>query len=117
MRRRIVLVGLCLVAACTGQDSESRAREAEQKIRESLPDVVGRALDQKVSPEQVKGAQQALTIVHEYKGEVNGVLDAVTVNAIQAFQRAHDLKADGLLTARTERRLQEAAALASTPKS
>jgi peptidoglycan hydrolase-like protein with peptidoglycan-binding domain len=117
MRHRIVLVGLLLVAACTGQDGELRAREAEQKIRESIPDVVGRALDQKVTPEQVKGAQQALTVVHEYMGEVNGVLDAVTVNAIQAFQRAQGLQADGLLTARTERRLQEAAAQASTPTS
>lgn len=117
MRPRIVLVGLLLVAACTGQDSESRARKAEQKIRESIPDVVGRALDQKVTPDQVKSAQQALTVVHEYMGEVNGVLDPVTVNAIQAFQRAQGFEADGLLTARTERRLQDVAAQVATPNS
>src|SRR5512139_1061164 len=97
MRRCVVLVGLLLVAACTQQDSESRAREVEQKMRESIPDVVGRALEQKVTPDQVKRAQQALTVVHEYMGEVNGVLDPVTVNAIQAFQRAQGLEADGIL--------------------
>jgi len=116
MRARVVLLGLSLLVACTQEDSESRARKAEQKIRESIPDVVGRALEQKVTPEQVKRAQQALTVVHEYMGEVNGVLDPVTVNAIQAFQRAQGLEADGILTARTERRLQEVAAQAATPK-
>jgi len=116
MRLRIILVGLLLAAACTQQDSEERARKAEQKIRESIPDVVGRALEQKVTPEQVKRAQQALTDLHEYMGEVNGVIDPVTVNAIQAFQRAQGLEADGILTARTERRLQEVAAQAATPK-
>jgi len=117
MRRRIVLIGLLLAAACKQQDSESRAREAEQKIRESIPDVVGRALEQKVTPDQVKRAQQALTDLREYMGDVNGVLDPVTVNAIQAFQRAQGLEADGILNARTERRLQEVAAQAVTPKS
>jgi len=117
VRHRIVLVGLCLLAACSGEDTEARARKAEQKIRESIPDVVGRALEQKVTPDQVKRAQQALTVVHEYMGEVNGVLDPVTVNAIQAFQRAQGLEADGILNPRTERRLQEVAAQAATPKS
>jgi peptidoglycan hydrolase-like protein with peptidoglycan-binding domain len=44
--------------------------------------------------------------VHEYLGEVNGKLDSVTVNAIQAFQRSRGLRDDGLLDERTKRELR-----------
>jgi peptidoglycan hydrolase-like protein with peptidoglycan-binding domain len=97
------------VAACTGQNAESRAREAEKKIKEAIPDVVGAALEQKATPEQVKQAQDELKVLSEYLGEPTGKLDAVTVSAIQAFQ---GLKADGMLSDKTMRLLQEAAAKA-----
>ena len=112
----LIVAACCALAACTGKDAETRAREAEKKIKESIPDVVGVALAQKVSPEQIKQAQEELKALSEYLGETNGKLDAVTVSAIQAFQRTQSLKADGMLTDKTMRLLQEAAAKAP-PKS
>ena len=88
MRRTLlILVTLSAMAGCTGQNAETRAREAEKKIKETIPDVVGAALEQKATPEQVKRAQDELKVLSEYLGEATGTLDAVTVSAIQAFQR------------------------------
>ena len=113
MRRRLILLAaLCAIAACTGKDAETRAREAEKKIKDSIPDIVGAALAQKASPEQIKLAQEELKTVNEYLGEATGQLDAVTVSAIQAFQRTQGMKADGMLSDKTMRLLQEAAAKA-----
>ncbi len=113
MRRAIVtLVAATALAGCTGQNAETRAREAEKKIKESIPDVVGDAVAQQASPEKIKRAQENLKALNEYLGEANGKLDAVTVSAIQAFQRTQGLKADGILTDKTTRLLQEAAAKA-----
>jgi peptidoglycan hydrolase-like protein with peptidoglycan-binding domain len=111
MRRTLlILATLTVLAACTGKNAETRAREAEKKIKDSIPDVVGAALAQKATPEQIKRAQQELKVLSEYLGEPTGQLDAVTVSAIQAFQRTEGLKADGMLTDKTMRLLQEAAA-------
>jgi len=101
---------MVLIIGCNEHSVETRAREAAEKIKESMPDVEARALAQKVTPEEVKQAQGALKKVNEYLGEVTGTLDAVTVNSIEAFQRAYGLKADGILTEKTQRVLQEAAA-------
>ena len=110
MRRTlIILAALCALAACTGKDAETRAREAEKKIKDSIPDIVGAAVAQKASPDQVKLAQEELKTLSEYLGEPDGKLDAVTVSAIQAFQRTQGLKADGMLTDKTMRLLQDAA--------
>ena len=106
----ILLAGALLLTACSRQSLEDRAREQAEKILESMGDAESRALSQKVTPEQVTQAQEALTRVHEYMGEVNGKLDAVTVNAVEAFQRAHGLKDDGILNQKTQRLLQEALA-------
>ena len=117
MRRTVLMaVVLAFLAACSGKDAETRAREAEKKIKESIPDVVGAAMAQKVTPEQVKQAQEELKVLSEYLDEPSGTLDAVTVSAIQAFQRTEGLKADGMLNEKTMRLLQEAAAKAQ-PKS
>lgn len=99
---------ILLLGGCSDADVESRAREAAEKIKESMPDVEAKAMAQKTTPEDVKLAQQALTAVHEYMGEIHGELDAVTVNAIQAFQKTHGLKADGLLSDKTKSLLREA---------
>lgn len=113
MRRTLlILFTLSAMAGCTGQNAETRGREAEKKIKEGIPDVVGAALEQKSTPEQVKRAQDELKVLSEYLGEATGKLDAVTVSAIQAFQRTQGLKADGMLTDKTMRLLQEAAAKA-----
>jgi len=105
----LILLTLSALVGCTGQNAETRAREAEKKIKESIPDVVGAALAQKATPEQITQAQQELKVLSEYLGDTTGKLDAVTVSAIQAFQRTQGLKADGMLTDRTMRLLQEAA--------
>ena len=110
MRRTVIILTLTALAACTGKDAETRAREAEKKIKDSIPDVVGVALAQKATPEQIKQAQEDLKVLSEYLGETTGTLDAVTVSAIQAFQRTQGLKPDGILTDKTMRLLQEAAA-------
>ncbi|HVO24405.1 MAG TPA: peptidoglycan-binding domain-containing protein [Candidatus Margulisiibacteriota bacterium] len=117
MRRTVIILMLTVLAACTGKDAETRAREAERKVKESIPDVVGAALAQKASPDQIKQAQQDLKVLSEYLGEPTGTLDAVTVSAIQAFQRTQGLKADGMLTGKTLRLLQEAAGKAQPQQS
>ena len=105
-----IIVVLSLCAACKSSDFEARARAIAEKMKQSIPDVQGKALEQKVTPEQVQRAQAALLKVHEYLGEPTGKLDEVTVNAIEAFQRAHDLDPNGILDEKTERLLQQAAA-------
>jgi peptidoglycan hydrolase-like protein with peptidoglycan-binding domain len=117
MRRTLIILTLTVVAACTGKDAETRAREAEKKIKESIPDVVGAALAQKATPEEIKQVQEELKVLSEYLGEPTGQLDAVTVSAIQAFQRTQGIKADGILTDKTLRLLQEAAAKAQPKQS
>jgi peptidoglycan hydrolase-like protein with peptidoglycan-binding domain len=118
MRRiLLILVTLSAVAGCTSKNAETRAREAEKKIKDSIPDVVGAALAQPATPEQIKHAQEQLKVLSEYLGEPTGRLDAVTVSAIQAFQREQGIKADGMLTDKTMRLLQEAATKAQAKAS
>ncbi len=105
---------LGLAAGCTGQTAEERAREAAEQIKESIPDVEAIALAQPVDASVVEEVQRQLTALHEYQGEINGKLDSVTVNAIQAFQRSAGLKDDGILDARTREKLAAAAARAGS---
>ena len=108
----IVALSLCF-GACSREVSEERARQAEKEVRDSLgPDVDATAVAQDVSPELIKEVQTNLTAIHEYKGEINGTLDSVTVNAIEAFQRSAGLPDNGLINPRTRERLQAAAAAA-----
>jgi peptidoglycan hydrolase-like protein with peptidoglycan-binding domain len=106
---RLIVVAL-LLAACSSQSAEERGREAQEKMKESIPDVMAKALAQKTTPEDVNQAQQALTKLNEYMGAVDGKLDEVTVNSIQAFQRTHGLTDDGMLTDKTKRLLAESLA-------
>ncbi|GIW43147.1 MAG: hypothetical protein KatS3mg077_0429 [Candidatus Binatia bacterium] len=112
--RRIVL-GFALVLSVGCQtDTEARARQAAEKIKESIPDIQARALSQPATEEEVREAQAALREVKEYLGEVNGKLDAITVNAIQAFQRSRGLRDDGILDERTRRELRKVLAAAQS---
>jgi peptidoglycan hydrolase-like protein with peptidoglycan-binding domain len=104
-----IAVGLALLAACNQQSAEERAREQAEKIQKSMVDVEAVALDQKASPELVSEVQRNLTAINEYQGEINGTLDSVTINAIQAFQRSAGLKDDGIITAQTRAKLAAAA--------
>ncbi len=100
-------LGVLLCTGCSRESAEARARAAAEKVKESMPDVEAKALAQRLTPERVKHAQAALTAAQEYQGEIDGQLDAVTVNAIEAFQRAHGLKGDGMLNDKTEKALNE----------
>jgi len=96
------------LTACSPEHAAQRGRLAAETMKDSLPDVDGAAQAQRLPPEVVREAQQALTALHEYQGDITGELDQVTINAIQAFQRAHGLPDDGVLDARTRKRLAAA---------
>ena len=100
---------LCLLPACSGGNREERERQAAKEINESIKDVEAIALEQKASPEVIKEAQQHLTALKEYQGEVNGKLDSVTINAIQAFQRSAGIEDDGILNEKTRLKLAQTA--------
>jgi peptidoglycan hydrolase-like protein with peptidoglycan-binding domain len=104
----LAVLGLVAAAGCDKGAAERRARQAAEKMKESLPDVDGKALAQKLPAEEVRQLQQKLTVLKEYQGEITGDLDSVTVNALEAFQREQGIKDDGLLTERTKRLLAEA---------
>jgi len=109
-RTAIALLVLLLTAACQREDPEERARRMAEEVQAALGDVQAAALAQKVSPETVREAQEHLRTLGEYLGEINGMLDAVTVNAVEAFQTSEGLEPNGLLDERTIARLREAAA-------
>lgn len=98
-----------MTAGCSEDRARQRAQEAAQRLRESLDEVDSRALSQNVSPETVARVQELLARLHEYQGEINGKLDPVTVNAIQAFERSAGLEDDGILDQQTLRALEQAA--------
>jgi peptidoglycan hydrolase-like protein with peptidoglycan-binding domain len=102
-----------LSSACHGPDAES-GRAAAEAMQRSFVDIDGPALAQPVDAKTVADVQRQLAVLNEYQGAVDGQIDAVLVNAIQAFQRTAGLKDDGLLTTETLRRLAQAAA-AATP--
>ena len=106
-----VVLGLA-VSACSLPTDEDRAKAAEESAKKSLVAIDHAALEQKVDPERVKTIQQQLTAVHEYKGDINGKLDQVTINAYEAFQRSNGLFPDGLFDDKTLRMLEESAAKA-----
>jgi peptidoglycan hydrolase-like protein with peptidoglycan-binding domain len=106
-RAGLIAVALLLLGGCKGKSTEMRAREQIEKMKASLPDIEAKALEQTVTSAEVREAQEALKAADEYLGEINGKLDAVTVNSIEAFQRAHGLKDNGLLNKKTKRLLRE----------
>jgi peptidoglycan hydrolase-like protein with peptidoglycan-binding domain len=106
----VLLVGmLCLLAACTGKSREEREREAAEEVDKSIPQVEATALAQTIPEEIVKEVQRNLAAIHEYQGEINGVLDSVTLNALEAFQRSIDAPDNGIIDEEIRRKLGEAA--------
>jgi peptidoglycan hydrolase-like protein with peptidoglycan-binding domain len=103
-----VATALLALASCSGGSREDRERQAAKEIQESLKDLDSIALEQKVEPAIVKEVQGQLAGIKEYQGEVNGKLDSVTINAIQAFQRSAGLADDGILNDATRKKLSEA---------
>ena len=66
-----------LLAGCGRDAAEARARAAAERVRQTLTDDSERALGQRVPLEQVRAAQQALSVLHEYYGDIDGRLDTV----------------------------------------
>lgn len=118
--RAIVAVALLSTTGCFGPDVEGRAREAAADIQASIRDYDGPALNQVVDGKIVAEVQTNLTALDEYKGEINGQIDGVLVNAIQAFQRSKNedipwwrswerAPSDGLITEELRREIAAAA--------
>lgn len=102
------------LAACGGPSAEVRVRDAAEKVRASLNNVGAAATSQSAGTSAVKAAQTQLAVLNEYQGEINGVLDSVTINAIEAFQRSQGLPVDGVLNERTREHLRAAVAARRT---
>jgi len=109
-----LLLVLPLAPGCKGKTIEEREREAADAISRSIQDVDAVAMAQQVDAAVVKELQEHLTTLHEYQGPINGKLDPVTINALQAFERSQDLKDDGIIDSEVRERLA-AAARASAP--
>jgi murein L,D-transpeptidase YcbB/YkuD len=112
-RWMVLAVSLSLLlggAACKPKSDEERGREAMEEMQKSMVDFDALALEQKTDRAAVEEVQRNLTAINEYQGEINGKIDSVTVNAIQAFQRTAGLRDDGLITAETRSKLAAAAA-------
>jgi peptidoglycan hydrolase-like protein with peptidoglycan-binding domain len=100
-----LLLVLALLPACKTKTIEEREREAADLMNRSMKDLDAIALAQQVDPAVVTEVQEHLTKIHEYQGAVNGKLDPVTVNALQAFERSQDLKDDGIIDPKVRERL------------
>lgn len=111
--RAVAALAALAVTHCSSPSEESQ-REIADKIQKSLVDVEAIALEQKASPDVISEVQRNLTAIHEYQGEINGKLDSVTINAIQAFQRTAGLEDDGIITDATRTKLAEAAGQAKS---
>lgn len=112
-RRRSALAAALLafgVAACSIPTDEDRAKAAEESAKKSLIAIDHEALSQTIEPEKVKKIQEQLAAINEYKGEINGKLDQVTINAYEAFQRSNGIYPDGMIDDDTLRLLEQAAA-------
>jgi peptidoglycan hydrolase-like protein with peptidoglycan-binding domain len=105
----LVFGAACMLAGCTGTSREERERQAAEEIDKSMPKVEATALAQTVSDDVVKEVQQNLAAIHEYQGEINGVLDSVTLNALEAFQRSIDEPDNGIIDDSVRRKLAAAA--------
>lgn len=99
----VLLLGLLAAggAGCDEAERERRAREAAEQMKESIPDVHAHALEQQATAAEIELAQRALAKEKEYMGPVDGKLDRVLINAVQAFQRRHGLEDNGILAGRT----------------
>ena len=104
-----MLLPIVMAAGCSQESPTERAQKAVEEIRRSIPDPDATAIAQKTDKETVKQAQRRLRTLSEYMGEINGELDGVTINAIEAFQRAAGLPDNGILDERTLKKLREAA--------
>jgi len=116
-RGRIALLGaacglVLTTLGCQPADPAKAGREAAERAKAAIRAIDADAHDQKVTPDVVKKVQEQLTAIKEYQGPIDGKLDAVTLNAFEAFQRSLGLTADGMFTDKVLGKLAEAAARA-----
>lgn len=97
------------ITACSGDVAEKKARAAAERARDAIVPLDEGALEQEIPAEQVKKVQEQLTALLEYMGPINGKLDQVTLNALEAFQRKNDIRADGRFNEETLRLLDQTA--------
>ncbi len=110
------LLAAAMIAGCASKDPDAALKAAAERAKAAIKSIDHAAFQQKVEPAEVKQVQQQLTAIQEYMGPIDGQLNAVTLNAVEAFQRSEELSPDGMLTQETLSRLSEAAA-AATAKS
>lgn len=112
-------------AGCDTPTAEERALAAKAEIEASIQDYDGPALRQEVDEEVVVEVQKNLTVLNEFMGEIDGEIDPVLVNAIQAFQRRQNETvpwwqfwerepSDGLITEELRAELSRAARAAAS---
>jgi peptidoglycan hydrolase-like protein with peptidoglycan-binding domain len=106
----VALLVAAATVGCNRQSVEERAKATLEKIQKGMVDVEAVALEQKTDAATVTEVQRNLTAISEYQGEINGKLDSVTINAIQAFQRSAGIKDDGIIAGPTREKLAAAAA-------
>jgi len=95
--------------ACSGDIAEEKARLAAEKAQETIRPLDAGAMAQDIDADTVKQVQEQLTTLKEYMGPITGRLDQVTLNALEAFQRTHDITADGRFNEETLEALATAA--------
>ena len=83
---------IALISACSGPTSEERARAVAADIEASIQDFDTAALAQEIDPKIVREIQTQLTELKDFMGEIDGEIDPVLINAIQAFQRRENEK-------------------------
>jgi len=66
--RRWALAAVLVVSIFGCKDTQTRAKEAEEKMRAQLKDPMADALAQKLPADRVKEAQECLIVVKEYLG-------------------------------------------------
>ena len=92
--------------------TEDRIEAARERVQQSLRNSDPAAFQQDIDAAVVREVQSDLRRLNEYHGDISGILDSVTVNAIQAFQRSAGLDDTGIIDSRTRERLAAAATVA-----
>ncbi len=95
--------------SCSGDLTEEKARLAAERAREGLQPLDAGAMEQDLDAATVEKVQKQLTTLNEYMGPITGKLDPVTLNALEAFQRSHDITPDGRFNPETLDALDAAA--------
>lgn len=86
--------------AAKAEAKESATTEAKESPKTEAKEhaMAGKTAASKVSAEDIKDVQEALTKGGFYKGEATGKWDKASKSALKAWQKANKMKANGKLT-------------------